>query len=122
MANQITIGTHVLDQYDSGNNMRSWVDAGHTEAKPEVMIQRRTVPENTADSNAFATKKLKVVMGTEDANGDPLAKKISIETICKVPQGALAADVTKAIALHQAATAHADFTIMVTKSLYYTGT
>jgi hypothetical protein len=116
----ITVGASTLTEYSDGDNSRTWVNAGHTNAKPQLVIQKRKIPGNQADLSAFMTSSFKVVYGTVDASGDPMAQKISLECTARHPQGALAADLTNAIALFQEFVADADFDDAVKKALYYT--
>lgn len=96
----ITVNTLALTEVPSGPNSTTWNISGHTTLKPRVCIQKRHMGDPTIPQSK-QTSSLKVVYGTEAADGLPMAQKISFETIVTYPIGALQADIDAAKADHE---------------------
>lgn len=80
-------------QFADNGNSRTYTGPSHTIAKPDLLIQKRKVPTSI---NGVSEMSSKVVLGTTDASNSPLAQRISIEVVVRVPVGAQSADVETA--------------------------
>lgn len=98
--------TLALTEFATEANSKTSTFVGHTVAEPQIVIERRTVPEN---GKVVAEYRAKVVHGTVDSAGSPLTQKISFEIVCRYPVAGLAADMTEAIAQIRDIVASDDF-------------
>lgn len=80
-------------QFADNGNSRTYTGPSHTIAKPDLLIQKRKVPTNINGVSEMSTK---LVMGSTDASNAPLAQRISIEVVVRVPVGAQTADIDAA--------------------------
>ncbi|DAD51091.1 TPA_asm: coat protein [ssRNA phage SRR7976300_9] len=80
-------------QFADNGNSRTYTGPSHTIAKPDLLIQKRKVPTNI---NGVSEMSSKIVVGSTDASNAPLAQRISIEVVVRVPVGAQTADVDAA--------------------------
>lgn len=112
----VTIGAYTLtEQFGTGNgdpNRRTFYVNGHTIAKPLLVIQKHKAP-SSVDPNAKAISNIKVVVGTEDADGAPMQGKIAFDLAISYAQGSLSTDVDAGRAIFQAIVANALFTTVV---------
>lgn len=88
--------TTVLTSFNNDNNTVTYSLTGHSPAKPRLVIQKRKVP---GGASGVAETSIKVVYGTEDSVGDPLAQRITFEGVIRTPVQGLAADVSSALAV-----------------------
>lgn len=95
----------------SNGNGRKYFYTGHIMAEPRLVIQ--TFKE-AASATSFGEDVMKVVSSTEDANGDLLTGKVSLEAKVRRPANGIAGDVTAALAVFRDIVASDEFTAMVT--------
>lgn len=112
-----TEATVVHTEYNDANNTRSWTLPGHTEAKPQVVIQKRR-DIGVGDERKLESE-YKTVFGTVDANGDPLDTKIQITTVARYPAKGAIADLQAAVDEHQLLTASSLLDGVIEKRTYF---
>jgi hypothetical protein len=88
--------TTALEEFTTNGNSKTYVAPAHTVVKPRVVVQKRKVP---VEPGNVAEDTINVVFGTEDADGAPLASKVSFNLTYKRHRDALAADVAAAKSL-----------------------
>lgn len=98
--------TTVLTEFANNGNSRTCTLAGHTVLKPQLVIEKRKVP---ATSNAVSEYSCKTIYATEDADGNVLASKVSIETVVRYPANGQTAEITSALATHRDVVAGDEF-------------
>lgn len=85
-----------LTEFSDMGNSRTYTYAGHTATDPRLVIQKRKVASN---GNSVIEDTVMVVSGTEDAEGIPLASRVSFQATVRRPVNGAAADVTAALAI-----------------------
>lgn len=95
MAAMTTVLTHFSDPTE---NSRKSTLSGHTASKPYLCIEKRRVAEG---NQTMAEQSFKVVKATDNADGDTLQNKISVEVIARYPIDGTYTDVTAALAVAQ---------------------
>lgn len=103
--------TVVLTKFSEQGNTRTNTLPSHTVVKPQLVIEKRKVPEG---AQTIAEYSVKVVIATTDSEGLVLAQKISFEAIVRVPLQGLASDVTAARDAFKAIIAGDEFNTAVT--------
>ena len=99
--------TTVLTEFSAIGNSRTTTYSGHTIAEPRLVIEKRRVPEGNQVMSEYSAK---VVSSTEDASGEILPNKVSMEMIVRAPVAGIAADVTAALAIFRDIVAGDEFT------------
>jgi len=105
------------EEHNDSSNARTWTLDGHSDLKPQLVLQKR---RSTGSGNDLKPEQeLKVVFGTVDAVGDPIPTKITIGVNVRKSVLSQSADVTAAIAEFKLLVASTKFDDMVNKSSYY---
>lgn len=104
-----TIST-TLTEYSDNGNTRIYSAPGHTSTQPYLVIQKRNVPASPAGSTELS---IRVMKGTNDAQGIPLQARESAEIIVKSPQNGTASDGTAVLTLIREIVASDEFTAAV---------
>lgn len=107
--------TTALTEFSDKEDLRVFVEAGHTVQKPQMVIQKRkraSSVEGTAEST------ITVSHGCEDSNGDLLAGKIAFIVTVRTPVQAIAADVTAAETVFKDIVASDEFMTVVDTQKY----
>lgn len=86
--------TTALTEFRDLGDSRTYTYTGHTAAEPRLVIQRRKV---AGSATANAETHVKVVSSTEDAEGNILGSKISMEASVSYPANGIEADVDAAL-------------------------
>lgn len=113
----VTIATNNLTEFSDKENSRTWSLDDHTASQPEIVIQKRKVPQGLSETE-IASSTLKLVFGTTDSAGLPMQQKVSFDVEVRYPVGALPADVADAQAVFQSLVASTQFGTMVTTQKY----
>lgn len=87
--------TTVLTEFSNNGNSRTSTLSTHTVLKPCLVIEKRKVP---ASNVAVGEYSFKVILATNDADGNVLASKVVFEAIVRQPVNGQAAEVTSALA------------------------
>lgn len=87
--------TTVLTEFSNNGNSRTSTLSSHTVLKPCLVIEKRKVP---ASNIAIGESSIKVLLATEDADGNILASKVSFEVIVRQPVNGQSAEVTSGLA------------------------
>lgn len=87
--------TTVLTEFSTSGNSRTTTLSGHTAIKPKLVIEKRRVPEGNQTMIEYSAK---VVIATEDDNGDVLSSKVTFEAVVRYPVLGQSTDVTAALA------------------------
>lgn len=98
--------TATLTEFSINGNSRTYTTTGHSVEKPKLVLQKRRVPSG---SQVVAEDVVTVLYGTEDADGTPLAQKISMEVKVRRPTKAIAADISAALVLFRDIVANDEF-------------
>lgn len=88
--------TTALTEFSNSGNSRTSTTAGHTAAKPKLVIEKRRVPEG---NQTMIEQVVKVIHATEDDSGVVLSQKIAFEATVRYPLLGQSADVTAALAV-----------------------
>jgi hypothetical protein len=104
-----------ITEFSDQENRRTYMVDGHTVQAPRLVIQKRTVPKQTT---AVGESQLLVVYGTTDADGNPLASKVTFTAAIRYPANGQAADVTAALAVFRDFVASDEFTNMTNSQKY----
>lgn len=88
--------TTVLTEFSDNGNSRTSTYTGHTALEPRLVIEKRRVPEG---NQTMITYSAKVISSTEDASGEILSQKVSLEASVSYPVNGTFADVTAALAI-----------------------
>lgn len=107
----------VHTELNDADSARTWVLAGHTAQKPQLIIQKRRTVGPVDDQKLES--ELKVVFATEDAAGEILPTKISIGVNTRMSVNSKSTDIDAAITEFQLLVASTSFSDMVKKQLYY---
>lgn len=99
-----------LPEFNNGNI--TYMLTGHTFEKAQLVLQKKRVPSG---AQTVATDTITVVYGTEDSNGELLPSKIAFEVSVRRPIGAIAADMTAALATFRDVVAGDEFAAVVDK-------
>lgn len=92
--------TTTLTKFSQSGNAVTYTAPGHTVEKPKLLLQKRKLASGSA--NSVAESVATVLYGTADTVSSALlAARIQLSTNCRVPVGALTADIDAAIALHR---------------------
>lgn len=86
--------TVVLTEFSNKENSRTSTLAAHTVLKPQLVIEKRRVPEGNQTISEYSAK---VVIATADAAGLILAQKVSMEVIVRYPVNGQSSDVAAAL-------------------------
>lgn len=92
MAGMLTALTEFSDNGDS----RTYTQAGHTVLKPQLVIQKRRVPQG---NQTVAETTVSVISSTEDAAGAVLSQKVTFSVTVRYPISGDSADVTAMLAV-----------------------
>jgi hypothetical protein len=92
MVDMVTVLTEFADNGDS----RTYSLPSHTALKPKLLTQKRKVATN---NSANASLSVRVVMGTQDAEGIPLSNRVSLGLEASYPVAGSTTDVDAAIAV-----------------------
>lgn len=87
--------TSVLTEFSNMGNSRTSTLVGHTACEPQIVIEKRKVPEG---NQTMIDSSVKVVYSTEDDDGLILTQKIAFEASCRYPMQGQTADVNAALA------------------------
>ena len=87
--------TTTLTEFSQAGSSRTSTLTGHTAIKPKLVIEKRRVPEGNQTMVDYSCK---VVLATEDADGEVLSNKVSFEVAVRYPVLGTSADVTAALA------------------------
>lgn len=102
-----------LTRYSTKENSVTFKTSGHTFVKPELVVQtRRPAIGNQVNHE----DQVQVVLGTEDAEGNPLQSKINFTVVVRRPITGIAGDLTAAMAIFRDIVASDEFTAMVSDS------
>jgi hypothetical protein len=104
--------TTALTEYANFGNSITYRTDDHTDAAPRLVILDRKTSASPDGNNKF---RLRVVFGTEDAEGNPLASKIGFSAEVTRPIPGQAADFAAAKALFLEAIASDEFSNSVDK-------
>lgn len=107
--------TTALTEFSDKENARTFTVAGHTVAKPRLLIQKRKVAPSV---NGVALDNLSVVYGTVDAASAPVPQKIVFDVEIRRAPSSLAADVTAALALFREVVNSDEFVAVVNSQNY----
>lgn len=88
--------TTVLTEFSNNGNSRTSVIAGHTAIKPQLVIEKRKIPEGKSQIVEYV---IKVVLATVDSDSVVLQSKVSFEATVRYPILGSSADVTRALAV-----------------------
>jgi hypothetical protein len=88
--------TTALTEFSNMANSRTSTLVGHTASAPELVIEKRRVPDG---NQTMVEQSFKVVWATEDSEGVALANKVSFEVIGRYPVNGTFADVSSALAV-----------------------
>lgn len=88
--------TTVLTEFSDNGNSRTSTLPDHTTLKPRLVIQKRKVPTNQAQS---AEMTISVIYATTDVEGAVLAPKVAFDVTVRYPASGQAADVSAALAV-----------------------
>lgn len=88
--------TTVLTEFSSNGNSRTSTYAGHTALEPNLVIEKRRVPEGNQQMIEYSCK---VIETTEDSDSAILSQKVSFEAVVRYPILGQSADVTAALAV-----------------------
>jgi hypothetical protein len=113
----VTIGTNNLVEFSDKENSRTWSLDDHTVQQPEIVIQKRKVPQGL-NPTEISSSILKVVIGTVDSAALPMQQKVTFEVEVRYPVDALAADITDAQDIFKALVASDEFDEMVSTQNY----
>lgn len=99
--------TTALTEYTDNGNTRVYTYTGHTATEPRLVIQMRKDPSAVG---AVLEDTVKVVSSTEDANGELLQSRVTMEAKVRRPNNGIAADVTAILAIFRDIIAGDEFT------------
>lgn len=85
-----------LTEFADNGDSRTYTTAGHTSAKPKLVIQKRKVPTGNQTVAEFSGA---VIHGTEDADGLVLPKKTSLTVSGSYDINGDAADLAAALVI-----------------------
>lgn len=88
--------TTTLTEFSNNGNSRTSTLTGHTAIKPQLVIEKRRVPDG---NQTMAEYSCKVISATEDVDGLVLSNKISFEAVVRYPVLGTLSDVTAALAI-----------------------
>lgn len=87
--------TTALEEFSTlGDSKTNIETATHTASKPRLVIQRRKTPTG---STANLESTISVVHATEDADGNVLSQKVTLQAVIRYPKNGDYADVTAAL-------------------------
>jgi hypothetical protein len=104
--------TTPLTTFSYEKDKRTSTYTGHATQDPHIVIETRKVPTG---SQVMAESRVKVVSGTEDADGLVLQNKVSFEAVVRYPVDGIVADVTAALAIFRDIVAGDEFANTVSK-------
>ena len=104
-----------LTQFNDVSNARTYTAPGHTIPLPKQVIQRRKA---AAGAVMVSESSIRVVFGSKDAEGVPLAERISFEVVVRVPLKAQTDDVNAAKALFREIVDSTNFSTVVSTQNY----
>jgi hypothetical protein len=88
--------TTSLTEFSNSGNSRTSTLSGHTAVEPQLVIEKRRVPEGYQTMVEYSCK---IVYATEDAEGAVLSNKVSFEAIVRYPTLGTSSDVDAALAV-----------------------
>jgi hypothetical protein len=88
--------TTALTEFSDNGDSRTYTYSGHSASNPRLVIQQRKVP---VGNQVMAEASLRVISGTEDADGLPLTQRVVFSGSCRYPITGDYADVTAALAI-----------------------
>jgi hypothetical protein len=106
-----------LTEFSDKENSRTYALAGHSALRPNLVIQKRSLP---AGSNGVAESVIQVLYGTVDADDKPLSSKVLFEVKVRYPVniGSSETDITDALAVFRDIVAGDEFANTVTTQEY----
>lgn len=107
-----------LKNYSQVANVLTLVAPQHSVAEPRLVIQKRKVASGIAGT---AETSIKVVYGTSDANGMPIASRIAFEATARNPVAGQSEDFDAALSLFREIVTSDEFTAAVKSQLWITG-
>lgn len=99
--------TTALTEFADNGNSRTFTYTGHTASEPRLVIERRKV---ATGATSVIEDTVSVVSSTEDAAGELLTSKVSMEAKVRRPVNGIAGDVTAALAVFRDIIAGDEFT------------
>lgn len=107
--------TTSLTVFSNTANSRLYTAPAHTVTKPQVVVQRRRVPQN---SSGLAHNELNVSFGAVDGDGNPLDRKWFFGSTVRGPANGDTTDRDAALALFREIVASDEFAAMITTQNY----
>lgn len=99
--------TTALTPFSTIGNTKTSTLAGHTAIEPQLVIEKRRVPEG---NQTMAEYSCKVVYATTDADGAVMSNKVSFEAVVRYPLLGTFTDVTAALAVFRDVIAGDEYT------------
>lgn len=98
--------TVALTEFSDSGNSRTSTLAAHTVLKPQVVVEKRRVPEGNQTVSEYSAK---AVIATTDSTGAVLPQKVSMEVTVRFPVNSQAADIQIALTTLRAIIAGDEF-------------
>lgn len=103
--------TTVLTKFSEFGNSRTNTTPAHTAAEPKLVIEKRRVAEGNQTMLEYSAS---VIHSTEDAAGEILQNKVSMQCVVRYPISGIAADVSAALVIFRDIVAGDEFANAVT--------
>lgn len=109
--------TTALTEFSDKENSRTYALSGHAATRPNLVIQKRSLP---ASNTGVAESVIQVLYGTVDTDGNPINAKVLFEAKVRYPVniGSSETDITAALAVFRDIVAGDEFANTVTTQEY----
>jgi hypothetical protein len=107
--------TTTLTVFSNTANSRTYTAPAHTVTKPQIVVQRRRVPQNSV---GLAHNELNVSFGAVDSDGEPLDRKWFFGATVRGPANGDVTDQNSALALFREMVASDEFAAMISTQNY----
>lgn len=106
----MAVMTTALTEFADNGNSRVYALDGHNALRPKLVLQKRMSP---VGNQVIAQDTITVVMATEDADGNVLNPRVSIQCVVRRPLNGSSSDVDAVMAIFRDLVASDNFSTVV---------